>query len=443
MSNVAVRVEGLGKQYRIGTAAERHHSLREALVHAAKAPLRNLRNLRDLGRFDAAERDDVVWALRDVSFEVKHGEAVAIVGRNGAGKSTLLKILSRITDPSAGRAEVHGRVGSLLEVGTGFHPELSGRENVFLNGSILGMDRAYIERKFDEIVEFSGVGKYVDTPVKRYSSGMYLRLAFAVAAHLEPEILVVDEVLAVGDAEFQKKCLGKMGEVAREGRTVLFVSHNMGAVSRLCDTGILLDRGSVKFQGRSAEVVSRYLAAGSEEGSQFLATDPATAPGNGRFRLRAVRLLDHDGDAASTFDIRYPITAEIEYDLVRPIRNLRVGFRLLTSDGTVVFSTTDMDEGRSHDAYRTTGTYVSRVEIPGGFLNQGRYSISLGIDVPMVESVVFVDNIVSFFVEPTGGVVGAIPDNRLGVVCPLLPWSVEAVETETEAGALLRREAVS
>ena len=438
MSNIAVRVENLGKRYRIGAAAERHGSLREAIAHAVKSPFRNLRGLRDLSRFDGGERDDVVWALRDVSFEVKHGEATAIVGRNGAGKSTLLKILSRITEPSAGRAMVHGRVGSLLEVGTGFHPELTGRENVFLNGSILGMDRAYIEQRFDEIVEFSGVGKYVDTPVKRYSSGMYLRLAFAVAAHLEPEILVVDEVLAVGDAEFQKKCLGKMGEVAREGRTVLFVSHNMGAVTRLCTQGILLDRGTVKMQGRSSDIVSQYLSMGSEEGSQFVVADSARAPGNDRFRLRAVRLLDHEGDAMSTFDIRYPITAEIEYELLRPIRNLRVGFRLLSGDGTVVFSTTDMDEGKSHDSHRTVGTYVSRCTIPGGFLNQGRYSLSLGIDVPMVESVVFIDNIVSFFVEPTGGVVGAIPDNRLGVVCPLLPWTVESVAVE--GGEARRRE---
>ncbi|HET7321923.1 MAG TPA: ABC transporter ATP-binding protein [Longimicrobiaceae bacterium] len=260
MSNVAIRVEGLGKRYRIGAAAERHDDLRSALTAAVKSPFRNLSRLRGLARFDeAAEEENTVWALKDVSFEVKHGEVLGIIGRNGAGKSTLLKILSRITEPTTGRVQVHGRVGALLEVGTGFHPELTGRENVYLNGSILGMDKRYIDRKFDEIVEFSGVEKFIDTPVKRYSSGMYLRLAFSVAAHLEPEILVVDEVLAVGDAEFQKKCLGKMGEVAGEGRTVLFVSHNMGAVQQLCARVLLISQGAISRDGETAHVLRDYL----------------------------------------------------------------------------------------------------------------------------------------------------------------------------------------
>jgi lipopolysaccharide transport system ATP-binding protein len=427
MSNFAVRAENLGKRYRIGAAAQRHDSLREALVHVASTPFRNLGRLRRLSRFDQDDERDVIWALRDVSFEVQHGDALAIIGRNGAGKSTLLKVLSRITEPTTGRAEVRGRVGSLLEVGTGFHPELTGRENVYLNGSVLGMDRRQITRRFDEIVSFAGVERFIDTPVKRYSSGMYLRLAFSVAAHLEPEILIVDEVLAVGDAEFQKKCLGKMGDVAREGRTVIFVSHNMAAVTRLCDRAILLSDGRVSYSGTSNEVVAHYVAGAGSEGAQFEAPDPREGPGNRSFRLRAVRVRNHEGILASSLDIRFPIQVEIEYEMLQPIRDLRVGFRLLAADGTVVFSSTDRDAGESHDELRGEGVFRSRCEIPGNLLNQGRYAISLGIDVPMVESVVFIDNIVSFFVEPTGGAVGSVPDNRLGVISPTLPWRVERV----------------
>jgi lipopolysaccharide transport system ATP-binding protein len=417
VSAYAVRVEGLGKRYRIGAAARAHDSIRDAVAHAAGAPLRALRRM---GR--EADEAAMMWALRDLSFEVKHGQAMAIVGRNGAGKSTLLKILSRITRPTEGWAEVNGRVGALLEVGTGFHPELTGRENVYLSGTMLGMRRDYIARRFDEIVDFAGVERFLDTPVKRYSSGMYLRLAFAVAAHLEPEILIVDEVLAVGDAEFQRKCLGKMDQSEREGRTVLFVSHNMAAVTRLCDEAILLDRGGARLRGPASTVVSAYLAAGNGGESQFSAPDD-DAPGNADFRLRSVSVRDEDGSAAGTFDIQSPMRVEIEYRLLRPIRNLRVGFRLLASDGTVVLSSTDLDAGEAR--HRGEGVFVSRCEIPGSFLNSGGYSISLGIDVPMVESVLFIDSVVSFTVENTGGAAGTVPDGRLGVVCPLLPWRVE------------------
>jgi len=255
MADVAIKAEGLGKRYRIGAVREPYYTLRDAIVGAVKAPARLLSRL---GR--GGERD-TIWALKDVSFEVKRGEVVGVIGRNGAGKSTLLKVLSRITKPTEGRAEILGRVGSLLEVGTGFHPELTGRENIFLNGSILGMKRREIKARFDEIVAFAEVEKFIDTPVKRYSSGMQVRLAFAVAAHLEPEILLVDEVLAVGDAAFQKKCLGKMGDVAREGRTVVVVSHNMATIEGLCKRCVLLDRGRLAGEGESAEVVQRYLNA--------------------------------------------------------------------------------------------------------------------------------------------------------------------------------------
>jgi lipopolysaccharide transport system ATP-binding protein len=257
MSEIAIRVENLGKQYRIGSKQERYRTLRDALVDAAAAPFRRLASV--VRGQSSAAMNEVIWALKDVSFEVKRGEAVGIIGRNGAGKSTLLKILSRITEPTTGWAEIHGRVGSLLEVGTGFHPELTGRDNIYLNGTILGMKRTEIEKKFDEIVAFAEVEKFIDTPVKHYSSGMYVRLAFAVAAYLEPEILLVDEVLAVGDAAFQKKCLGKMENVAKEGRTVLFVSHNMGTVQMLCCRGVLLNNGIVVLNDDIERVIADYL----------------------------------------------------------------------------------------------------------------------------------------------------------------------------------------
>lgn len=273
---VAIRVENLGKAYRIGVKEQRHETLAGALASFVRSPFENYRNLRKLSRFDDADPlqvtdadthpSDIIWALREVSFEVKHGEVLGIIGRNGAGKSTLLKILARITEPTGGRATIYGRVGSLLEVGTGFHPDLTGRENIYLNGTILGMRKNEVDQKFDEIVAFSEVEKFIDTPVKRYSSGMRMRLAFSVAAHLEPEILIVDEVLAVGDLNFQRKCLGKMGEVADRGRTVLFVSHNMAAVVELCQRSLVLESGKVSFDGTSAQSVNYYVQRDSRDG---------------------------------------------------------------------------------------------------------------------------------------------------------------------------------
>ncbi|HZW29900.1 MAG TPA: ABC transporter ATP-binding protein, partial [Isosphaeraceae bacterium] len=281
MSDVAIRVEGLGKRYRLGGPRERYSTLRDQ-IRSWSSPRGRLR------RTDRDERRPPFWALKDVSFQIEPGEVVGVIGRNGAGKSTLLKILSRITEPTEGAADIHGRVGSLLEVGTGFHPELTGRENVYLNGAILGMRRSEIARKFDEIVAFAGVEQFIDTPVKHYSSGMYMRLAFAVAAHLEPEILVVDEVLAVGDAQFQKRCLGKMGEVARSGRTVLFVSHNMHAIRSLCTRGILLKSGQVSFQGTAHESVSRYLESMRSGTSSPTVSQRITRPGTGEWRFTEV-----------------------------------------------------------------------------------------------------------------------------------------------------------
>jgi len=294
MSNVAISVEGLGKRYRIGAGpSEPYGNIRESLVRAAGAPLRRLRGGASGG---GAMRD--AWALKDVSFEVKHGEAVGIIGRNGAGKSTLLKVLSRITEPTTGQAVVHGRVGSLLEVGTGFHPELTGRENIYLNGAVMGMSRADIKRRFDEIVDFSGVETYLDTPVKRYSSGMYMRLAFAVAAHLEPEVLVVDEVLAVGDAEFQKKCLAKMSDVGRAGRTVLFVSHNMSAIKQLCVGGVLLDKGQVRVLGDAASVVEAYLSNRTADAATTIDLSGYQSPyTNGELEVLSLELVNAIGSS--------------------------------------------------------------------------------------------------------------------------------------------------
>ena len=321
MSDVVLRTVGLGKMYKIGGQRQAYRTLRDTLVQAAMRPLERIRH-----PGAATHASDDLWALRHVDLEVRHGEAVGIIGRNGAGKSTLLKVLSHITEPTEGRVEIRGRVASLLEVGTGFHPELTGRENIQLNGAILGMTRAEIKSKFDEIVEFSEISRFLDTPVKRYSSGMYVRLAFAVAAHLEPEVLIVDEVLAVGDAEFQKKCLGKMEDVAGHGRTVLFVSHNMAAVTSLCSRAVLLDSGSVVESGPTREVIGAYLQRGKDASSKLL-TDRTDRTGTGAVRFVAVGLEDGDGNAITTAISGGPVTVRLDYETAdgRPVDRVIVG----------------------------------------------------------------------------------------------------------------------
>ena len=294
MNDIAIKVENLSKRYRIGLKEGQPETLVAAMTGWLRSPLANYRQLRRLSQFgeDGHDTDDIIWALKDVSFEVKQGEVVGIIGRNGAGKSTLLKILSRITEPTSGRAVINGRVSSLLEVGTGFHPDLTGRENVYLNGTVLGMSKAEVERKFDEIVDFSGVEKFLDTPAKRYSSGMLVRLAFSVAAHLEPEILLVDEVLAVGDAEFQKKCLGKMDEVAKGGRTVLFVSHQMNAVQSLCTHTMILEDGSLDYEGETNDAVRSYLSKYQIEDNNTPLSQRKYREGVGPLRFQSVRFND-------------------------------------------------------------------------------------------------------------------------------------------------------
>ena len=426
MSAFAIRAEGVGKKYRIGTAAERHDTLRDVLGNAIKAPFQNLARLRRANTFGGDDASDTVWALRDITFDVRHGEVLGIVGKNGAGKSTLLKVLSRITDPSTGRAEIHGRVGSLLEVGTGFHPELTGRENVFLNGSILGMDRPYIERRFDEIVEFSGVAKFIDTPVKRYSSGMYLRLAFAVAAHLEPEILIIDEVLAVGDIEFQRKCIGKMGEVAGHGRTVIFVSHNMGAVAKLCDRAILLRGGRNVLDGPARDIVQSYLVGDAEREAEKV-WEPGSGPGDATCRLLRLSVMQ-SGVPTSRLDMRDPFSIEIEYEAVEPFAELLVGIDLTDGEGTPLLRTTH-DLADESLAQLSPGRYVSRASFPAGALNAGSYWLGVFTEVPAVRTIALPEQHLRFDVDLTDPRMSRhVPGWFKGPIGPRLgSWTQEAL----------------
>jgi len=377
MTDIAVRVENLSKRYRIGGPQARYKTLRESLVDMAAAPARRLRRLGQ-----PSPESETIWAMKDVSFEVKKGEVVGIIGRNGAGKTTLLKILCRITEPTDGYAEIHGRVGSLLEVGTGFHPELTGRENIYLNGAILGMKRAEIDGKFDEIVAFSEIEKFLDTPVKRYSSGMYVRLAFSVAAHLEPEILLVDEVLAVGDAAFQKKCLGKMGDVAYEGRTVLFVSHNMAAIENLCGKAMLLDAGRVILQGDVRQVIGRYLQTvlpSTIEGVPLV--ERKDRSGNGRIRLTGFHIEDAEGNrlttARSGMDVEFVFAFEC-LDEEGP-RGVDVGFSIHSSNDQTLLVLYSSYLGQIFDAVPSTGAF--RCFVPKLPLSAGHYRVGARVTV--------------------------------------------------------------
>lgn len=338
MSNYAVRVNNLGKMYRIGGPQESYQTFRDAITRAVTAPFSRAKNLLRGQAYGAAELSDEIWALKDVSFDIQHGEVVGIIGRNGAGKSTLLKILSQITEPTEGHVDIYGRVGALLEVGTGFHPELTGRENVYLNGAILGMSRSDIDRKFDEIVDFSGVAKFIDTPVKHYSSGMGLRLGFSVAAHLEPDILVVDEVLAVGDAEFQKKCLGKMSDVAGEGRTVLFVSHNMLAVTSLCSRAIWLQDGIITADDESTIIVNRYIGDSHQKSQEQISvrTD-RTGTGTVRFKdIEFANVENHSDILVSGSKVR--ISVDLNLTDNQPIDDADVVITFVDSGGTTMFA---------------------------------------------------------------------------------------------------------
>lgn len=379
MSNVIVEARNVSKMFHIGKLQQQGiTTLGERLTHSLKAPIRRTIDLLKGHATGAADLDESFWALQDVSFDIKQGELVGLIGRNGAGKSTLLKVLSRITEPTTGSITIKGRVGSLLEVGTGFHPELTGRENVFLNGAILGMTKRDILKSFDEIVAFSEVNKFLDTPVKHYSSGMTLRLAFAVAAHLEPEVLIVDEVLAVGDARFQRKCINKMEEVGGEGRTVLFVSHNMAAVTRMCKRVIMLDGGKVAADGAAHKIVASYMSAGAGTAAERIWDDPADAPGTDVVRMMAVRILDKDGNVNDAIKITDKVAVEIEFEVYKEGYVLQPHVVLVNDEGVQLFTSVDLDE-EWRMRKRPKGHYKSTAWIPGNLLTEGMCIASAAI----------------------------------------------------------------
>ena len=412
MSDTAIQAEGLSKAYEIGE-----------LVTFRKVA----RKLRGKSKSDSANGDELFWALRDVSFELKRGQVLGIIGGNGAGKSTLLKILAKITAPTRGHALIRGRVGSLLEVGTGFHPELTGRENVYLNGTILGMKKREIDDKFDEIVSFAEVERFIDTPVKRYSSGMRVRLAFAVAAHLEPEVLICDEVLAVGDLTFQRKCLGKMqGLASAEERTILFVSHNMDSVSKLCQRALFLEHGAPVMLGETDEVISRYVRSNDVLDDTIQSErywDENDAIGIEPFRLRSIRLFDESGELASSFRPTEPVHVQIGYELAEPITGMRVSLRILSDDGVIVFTTTDQDSRT--DPVSERGLHYTNCYIPANLFNNTRYTIQLSAGVPGERHLLELTKLLHFRVDGPLARGTMRPGKWPGLVCPPIDWKVE------------------
>ncbi len=419
MSSPIIKIEGLSKRYPIRhEAPERYTALRDVL--AAKA-----RSLFGRNGARAAATTEDFWALQDVSFEVQRGDAIGIIGRNGAGKSTLLKILSRITEPTRGSIELDGRVASLLEVGTGFHRELTGRENIFLNGAILGMSRAEIRRQFDQIVAFAEVEKFLDTPVKRYSTGMYLRLAFAVAAHLDPEILVVDEVLAVGDAAFQRKCLGKMSEVARGGRTVLFVSHNMGAVNQFCPTSVWLDAGRVRDIGPTSRIVEAYLRNSAEErsGGQRVFAEDSAKPG----QVERLRLLTASGAVADTFECGQPIQVELMFRVRRPVIGMYCWADLTRTDGVLVWMSDSYDAKPNPLESLPVGLHRLTITIPAYTVGHGDYVLTLAFTgfQGTAEPVDNLPNVCALRLEDPSTIRG---NQRPGFLCAPAAWSAEAAQ---------------
>lgn len=409
-----IEIKDISKKYNL-RAAQKQNTLRDLFLNVFKSN-------------KSAGKEKILWALKDISFDIEEGETVALIGNNGAGKSTLLKILSRIIKPSSGEAILHGRVGSLLEVGTGFHQELSGRENIFLNGAVLGMRREEIEKKFDEIVAFSEIEQFLETPVKFYSSGMYMRLAFAVAAHLEPEILIVDEVLAVGDLAFQRKCLNKMRDVSEHGRTVIFVSHNMQAVTRLCSRAVWIENGQIKQDSEAKEVVGNYLNSQSSTASEKFWHDPEDAPGNEIARLRGVRVIDETGKSDSAFDIRRPVFVEISYEVLRENQILMPGFQLYNDQGICVFTANDLDK-TWRTKTRPKGFYKSRAEIPANFLAEGNFfvSVSAATYEPLVTHFNERDAVAFIVTDSLDGnsARGDFAGQMDGVIRPILDWKTD------------------
>jgi lipopolysaccharide transport system ATP-binding protein len=412
MNAPAIVASGIGKRYRLvgGDFAMQFRTLRDAITSWASARVRR------------PPTPGTFWALKDVTFEIAAGDVVGIIGQNGAGKSTILKILSRITEPTEGEVRIRGRVGSLLEVGTGFHWELTGRENIYLNGAILGMRRSEVARRFDEIVAFAGLEAFLDTPVKHYSSGMYMRLAFAVAAHLEPDILIIDEILAVGDAAFQKKCLGKMDDVAKHGRTVLFVSHNLGAIRSLCTRGLVLDSGKVQFYGTANDAIAKYLAlsAASDASDGRIGFEPGLAFDG--LTLHEVRLVDDASLVRALFDAAESVRVEIDYELRVPARGLRTLLLLVTQEGELAFQSTDH---MARDGEQPPGHYRVSCTIPGGLLNRRMYVVEVSFDLPGERTVAPRRPYLSFVVSGGGNHGSTYPEPWPGVLCPRLTWEAK------------------
>jgi lipopolysaccharide transport system ATP-binding protein len=423
MSNVAIQAEDLGKRYRLGQFVS-YRTLRESLTNVFVAPFRRHREESESGA------RGYIWALKNVSFQVPEGEVLGIIGRNGAGKTTLLKILTRVTTPTEGLARIRGRVGALLEVGTGFHPELTGRENVYLNGAILGMKKNEIKRKFDEIVAFSGVEQFIDTPLKRYSSGMQVRLAFAVAAHLEPDVLLIDEVLAVGDYEFQQKCLGKMKEAGKQGRTVLVVSHQLNNIASLCSRTILLDKGKIVMDGETSRVLEHYVSSSRQKAGEMVWEDPRTAPGNEKVRLHAVRIVNADGKVTGDLDINQEFALKVSYWNMAEGKTPIVTAYVNGSIGETVFvSSTGISEHVLSDigtgSPLPAGLFESECRFPAGLFNTMTYSISLLLHFKVIQSPADIteNDILSFTVHNLSGQGDWI--NLPGYVRPKLKWSTK------------------
>jgi lipopolysaccharide transport system ATP-binding protein len=428
MNQSAITVDNVWKRYRKGQTG--YHTLREDLYNLTG-------RLLDFGGEKRRDRDaEHIWALRDISFEIKPGERVGIIGRNGSGKTTLLRMLAGITRPNKGKIMVRGRLGVLIEIMAGFHPELTGRENVYLNGAIMGMSRKEIKRKFDEIVAFSELAEFIDTPIKRYSSGMHVRLGFAVAAHLDPDILLVDEVLAVGDAAFQQKCLGKMDTAAQEGRTVLFVSHNMEAVRRLCNRTMLLANGCIAHDGITDEVIEAYLSPSRGEDSCSREYSEAASPGDDNVRLRQVRVLADGRRISPIIAADESICIEIDFVVLRTTRDFHLTIRVHTRDGLPAFMSADWDlpvrdyvsEGTSGEYSLPPGSYVAHCTLPPNLLNSGPYSLSVVGLIPNVRYVFIEENAVTWEVEDLGGAGAFMSGRRPGVVRPLLEWRISRKE---------------
>ena len=431
--NAAISIENVSKMYRlgqVGTGTLAHDLNRLwAKVRGKTDPLATVGQENDREQAGG----EYVWALQDINLEVEQGQILGIIGRNGAGKSTLLKLLSRVTAPTTGRIVANGRMASLLEVGTGFHPELTGRENIFLNGAILGMTRPEIKKQFDDIVDFSGCNKYIDTPVKRYSSGMYVRLAFAVAAHLEPEILIVDEVLAVGDADFQSRCIGKMEDVSKNsGRTILFVSHNMASVRRLCGQSCLLVNGRMTSFGDTPSIIDEYLQV-SDGADRLLRFEPTERPSGDGVTLHSISVLDEGSRVDTKLSTSDSVRIAVEYEISKPIRNLRIAVNLFAQDGSLVLSTSDFND-QPEDRLRQPGRYESIVRLPHDFLNIGKYVASVDYDIPLAASLL-PENRVGFYVEElSANHLGLTHSPRpAGAIHPKLDWTIQPATTLNEA----------